>query len=152
MSNDFIYTTYIRSTPEKIWAAITNPEFTRQYWGDHINVSNWKKDSTWQHEDLNDNKAVRVEGRVLESNPPHCLVLTWFAPSDVTDSSTVTFEIEQVEDMVRLDVVHGKFKPESVMAGKVSKGWPLVLSSLKSYLETEKAIDILALKKGCSTN
>jgi len=114
-----------------------------------VNVSNWKKDSTWKHEDMNDNNAVRVEGKVLESNPPNRLMLSWVAPSDIADSSTVIFEIEQVEDMVRLDVVHGKFKPESVMAEKVSKGWPLVLSSMKSFLETGKAIDILALKKGC---
>jgi uncharacterized protein YndB with AHSA1/START domain len=149
MSNDFIYTTFIRTTPEKVWAAITTPEFTRQYWGGHVNISNWKKDAEWQHEDTGDNNVVRVAGKVLEIDPPKRLVLSWFAPDDVADSSTVTFEIEQVADMVRLDVLHGEFKPGSVMAGKVSKGWPLVLSSLKSFLETGKAIDIMGLKQGC---
>ena len=150
MTNDFIYTTYIKTTPEKVWAAITNPEFARQYWGGHVNVSDWKKGSAWQHEDTTENKLLRVTGKVLESTPPKRLVLSWFAPSDEADSSTVTLEITPVEGMVRLDVTHGEFKPNSVMAGKVSKGWPLVLSSMKSFLETGKAIDIKAVK-GCDS-
>lgn len=146
MTNDFIYTTYIKTTPDKVWAAITNPEFARQYWGGHVNVSDWKKGSVWQHEDTSDNNTLRVKGKVLESTPPKRLVLSWFAPGDEADSSKVTLEITPVEGMVRLDVIHGEFKPESVMAGKVSKGWPLVLSSMKSFLETGKAIDITAIK------
>lgn len=149
MKNDFIYTTYIRNTPEKVWAAIITPEFTRQYWGGHVNISTWEKGATWQHEDTSQNNLLRVTGKVLEIDPPKRLVLSWFAPDDEADSSSVTFEIQQDGDLVRLDVMHGGFKPGSVMAGKVSKGWPLVLSSLKSFLETGKAIDIVALKQGC---
>jgi len=74
MSNtELVYTTYIKTTPEKLWAAITNPEFARQYWGGHVNISDWKKGSTWRHENTNDNNAVRVKGKVLESTPPKIL-------------------------------------------------------------------------------
>lgn len=142
MTNDFIYTTYIKSTPEKIWAAITTPEFAKQYWGNE-NVSDWKTDSEWKHMD---GSNVRVIGKVLESSPPKRLVLSWADPDDRSDDSRVTFEIEALGDMTRLNVVHGNFKAGSDMAGKVSKGWPLVLSNLKSFLETGKAFDIMAFK------
>jgi len=150
---DFVYTTYIKTTPEKVWTAITNPEFARQYWG-HENISDWKKGSEWKHANGKDGE-VRVIGKVLESDPPKRLVLTWADPADKADDSRVTFEIDPVGDMVRLNVVHGNFKTGSTMAGKVSMGWPLVLSSMKSFLETGKAIDIMglkaAMKMGCSS-
>lgn len=149
MSNEFVYTTYIKTTPEKIWQAITNPEFAKQYWG-HTNVSDWKKGSKWQHVDRNDNKTAMIVGEVIESVPPKLLVLSWADPSNLADDSRVTFEIQAVKDMVRLHVVHGNFKPGSVMMGKVSQGWPLVLSNMKSFLETGKAFDIWAIKADCS--
>lgn len=143
MSNpDLVYTTYIRTTPQKVWDAITNPEFSRQYWGQE-NVSDWKKGSKWQHVSGND-KSILVVGEVLESDPPNLLVLSWASPSDLADKSRVTFEIEAIEDMVRLNVAHGDFIPGSVMATKVSGGWPRVLSSLKSMLETGSALNTWA--------
>jgi len=142
---DFIYTTYIKTTPEKVWTAITNPEFTRQYWGGYENVSDWKKGSDWKHADTKSGD-VRITGKVLESNPPKRLVLSWADPADTADDSRVTFEIDTAGDMVRLNIIHGNFKPGSGMAGKVAMGWPLVLSSLKSMLETGKAIDVMGVK------
>ena len=141
MSNDFIYTTYIKTTPEKVWAAITNPEFTHQYWG-LDNISDWKIGSTWQH--VGSEGQVRIVGQVLESVPPKRLVLSWADPANPTDDSRVTFEIDTIEDMVRLNVLHGNFKADSVMAGRVAKGWPRVLSSMKSFLETGTALDTWA--------
>lgn len=145
---DFVYTTYMKTTPEKLWAAITNPEFTRQYWG-HENVSDWKKGSKWQLVANDDKRTIKVVGQVVESIPPKRLVLTWADPADTADDSRVTFEIDTIEDMVRLNVIHGNFKPGSIIATKIVIGWPLVLSSMKSFLETGKAID--ALTQGCGS-
>ena len=148
---DFVYTTYIKTTPEKLWAAITNPEFTRQYWG-HENVSDWKKGSKWQLVANDDKRTIKVVGQVVESIPPKRLVLTWADPADTADDSRVTFEIDTIEDMVRLNVIHGNFKPGSIIATKIVIGWPLVLSSMKSFLETGKAIDVMAaLTQGCGS-
>ena len=135
-----VYTTLIRTTPKKLWAAITKPEFTRQYWGEMTNVSDWKKGSKWEHH--NPDHEVWVTGKVVESIPPKRLVLTWADPDDLADKSRVTFEIETIEDMVCLTVTHGNFKAGSTMAGKVSWGWPRVLSSMKSFLETGKGLTI----------
>ena len=104
-----------------------------------------KKGSEWQH--LNPEKEVWITGKVLECNPPKRLALTWADPDKLTDVSRVTFELETVKDLVCLKVTHDKLKAGSKMLRGVSRGWPLVLSSMKSYLETGKAIDIWCLKK-----
>jgi uncharacterized protein YndB with AHSA1/START domain len=95
---ELIYTTYIRTTPEKLWDAITNPEFTHQYWGGLKNISDWKKGSKWQH--VTDDGTVLLVGEIVENIPPKRLVMTWADPGDVADNSRVTFEIEPIEDMV----------------------------------------------------
>ena len=79
---------------------------------------------------------------MVESVPPKRLVLTWADPDDLKDKSRVTFEIEPMEDMVCLTVTHDSFKAGSKMAGKVAGGWPRVLSSLKTFLETGKGLNI----------
>ena len=139
---EFVYTTYIKTTPEKVWAAITNPEFSRQYWVDGI-VSDWKTGSKWPHNVSGNNPTCTMGGEILESVPPKRLVMTWADPADtsgISEHTRVTFEIEPIEDMVRLNVIHGNLKAGSIMAGKISGGWPRVLSSLKSFLETGKAL------------
>ncbi len=139
-----VYKTYIRSTPEKTWDALTQPEFTRQYWGGNSNTSDWQKGSQWQH--VNKDNETWVMGEVVESMRPKRLVVTWTDPDDRQDISRVTYEIEPLEDMVCLTVTHDDFKAGSEMPGKVSKGWPLVLASLKSFLETGTG-----LKVGCGS-
>ncbi|HTL46993.1 MAG TPA: SRPBCC family protein [Verrucomicrobiae bacterium] len=150
---DFVYTTYIKSTPEKVWQALTTPEFTRQYWK-YENISDWKKGSDWVHRDPNGEKGknVFVEGKVLESSPPNRLVLSWIDPANKADESRVTFEIKLIGELVRLDVVHGDFKADTDMPERISGGWPRVLSGLKTLLETGKAIDIWTGHKTCSEN
>ena len=138
----YVYVTYIHTTPEKIWSAITDRENSRQYW--HANVSDWKKGSSWQHVTKDDKPEIYITGTVLECIAPKRLVLSWADPDDLADKSRVTFEIEAIKDMVCLTVTHDKFKVGSTMAGKVSWGWPRVLSSMKSFLETGKGLDVFA--------
>ena len=135
-----VYTTFIRSTPEKTWEAITDPKFTRQYWGGMANVSDWKRGSKWEHH--NPDNEVWIIGEVTECTPPTRLVLTWADPDDLKDKSRVTFEIQKVGDSVCLIVTHDNFTPDSTMAEKVAGGWPRVLSSLKSFLETGKGLNV----------
>jgi uncharacterized protein YndB with AHSA1/START domain len=142
---EFLYTTYIRSTPQKVWDAITNPEFARQYWG-HGNVSDWKPGSKWDMVRGDGSGIVQTTGQVLESHPPRRLVISWVDPgktADRTEYSRVTFEIEVVKDAVRLDVFHNELKAGSEMARGISNGWPRVLSGLKSFLETGTGLNLL---------
>lgn len=142
----FVYFIYIASTPEKVFEAITRAEITRQYWA-HENVSDWKAGSKWQHIRADDQRKVGIAGDVLECQPPKRLVLSWASPekySDPNAHSRVTLEIEPYVDMVRLTVAHENLEKGSGMEKGVSKGWPIVLSSLKSFLETGRAIDVFA--------
>jgi uncharacterized protein YndB with AHSA1/START domain len=142
-----VYETYIRTTSQKLWDAITKPEFTSQYWGGNENVSSsWKTGSKWHHADKDDKKDIYVTGEVLESTPTSRLVLSWTDPEKTSDVSRVTFEIKPMEDVVCLLVTHDNFVAGSDMVGKVSGGWPRVLSSMKSFLETGKGLNAFA---GC---
>lgn len=137
-----VYETFIRSTPKKTWDAITNPKFTRQYWAGMANVSDWKRGSKWQHV-AGENDVYGI-GEVVESVPSKRLVLTWVDPDDLKEKSRVTFEIVPIKDQVCLTVTHDKFRAGSTMIGKVSWGWPRVLSSMKSFLETGKGLNVFA--------
>lgn len=145
----FVYVTYIQSTPEKVFEAITRPDLARRYWG-HENVSDWKPGSRWEHIRANDDRTVELVGKVVEVTPPKRLVMTWTNASQEADPdsySRVTFDIEEYEDMVRLTVAHDDLLAGGGMAKGVTKGWPLVLSSLKSFLETGRALDVFAKPK-----
>jgi uncharacterized protein YndB with AHSA1/START domain len=141
----FVYVTYIRSTPDKVFKALTDAEITRQYWG-HENISDWKPGSEWKHRDPKSG-ALRIIGEVVESKPPGRLVITWASPENPDKRSRVTFETETVADMVKLTVTHEDLEAGSEMDKGIRFGWPRVLSSLKSYLETGKPLDVWAMKK-----
>lgn len=145
----FVYVTYIFSTPEKVFEAITKPEVARRYWG-HENVSDWKTGSKWEHVRANDQRTVELVGKVVEISPPTRLVISWANASQAADPasySRVTFEIAEYEDMVRLTVTHDELVAGSGMDKGIRQGWPIVLSSLKSLLETGRGIDVFAKPK-----
>ena len=148
-TTSFVYVTYIQSTPDKVFEAIIRPELARRYWG-HENVSDWQPGSRWEHIRANDDRTVELVGKVIEINPPKRLVMTWTNASQEADPdsySRVTFEVEEYEEMVRLTVSHDDLLAGGGMAKGVSRGWPLVLSSLKSFLETGRALDVFAKPK-----
>lgn len=138
----FVYVIYIAAPAETVWKALLDGEFTRQYW-EHENVSTWTPGSMWEHRSVAGARKVSILGEVIEASPPHRLVITWAEPADRLRRerhSRVTFEIESVDDMVRLTVTHDDLEPGSDMERKIAAGWPRVLSSLKSLLETGRAL------------
>lgn len=138
----FVYVTYISSSPQKVWNALIDPETTAKYW-QHENVSDWKPGSRWEHRAADKDRTLRLVGKVIESSPPKRLVMTWALPADDArpeKHSRVTFEIEPVKDVVRLTVTHDEFEPGSEMFKSIQEGWPKVLSSLKSLLETGRPL------------
>lgn len=133
----FVYVTYIASTPEKVWDALTDADLTAAYWG-HSNVSDWKPGSRWAHVRTDGSGVADVVGTVAESERPTRLVTTWAAPEDEGDAakhSRVTFDIRPHGDIVRLTVTHEDLADEGERAD-VASGWSAVLSNLKSLLET----------------
>jgi uncharacterized protein YndB with AHSA1/START domain len=142
----FVYVIYIAATAEMVWKALLDGEFTRQYWGAE-NLSDWQPGSTWEHRRSDATRSVLVLGEVLEAVAPRRLVLTWADPEDNRDKarhSRVSFDIEAVGDMIRLTVTHDELEAGSEMQRKVSQGWPRVLSSLKSLLETGRPLNTWA--------
>lgn len=145
-SEKFVYVTYIAATPEKVWKALLDGEMTRQYWG-RENVSDWKPGSKWEHRRFDEARTVDLVGKVVECVPPRRLVMTWADLADAADTtkhSRVAIDIETVGDMVRLTVTHDEFTPGTDMLRKISNGWPRVLSSLKSFLETGRPLNTWA--------
>ena len=142
----FVYVTYIRSTPDMVFEAIAQPDVARCYWG-HENISDWKPGSAWQHVRANEQRTVNIVGKVVEVVPPTRLVITWASPSRADDPaaySRVTFDIAPYDGMVRLTVSHDELEAGGGMAKGIQQGWPIVLSSLKSLLETGQGIDVFA--------
>ncbi|HZP78328.1 MAG TPA: SRPBCC family protein [Pseudolabrys sp.] len=134
---NFVYVSYIRTTPEKLWQALTQSAFTRQYWFGHAVESDWKPGS-----------AIRffaagkcdVQGEVLASDPYRRLAYSWRVDFDEAlrneEPSRVSFDLEPVGPEVKLTVIHDQFGAGSKVYPGISNGWPMVLASLKSLLET----------------
>jgi uncharacterized protein YndB with AHSA1/START domain len=138
----FVYVTYISTSPEKLWNALIDPEITTKYW-QHENVSDWQPGSKWEHRRSDKERTLDLIGKVIESSPPRRLVLTWAFPADEMHQekhSMVTFEIEPIRDVVRLTVTHDRLEPGSEMLEGITEGWPKVLSSLKSQMEVGRPL------------
>ena len=134
----FVYVTFIRTTPEKLWDALIEPEFTRRYWCGCYQESSWKPGSAWKL--MIPDGRVGDSGEVVEIDRPRKLVVTWrneFQPEMREEGhSRATFLLEPVEESVKLTVTHEIDKPGSKLIEAVSNGWPSLLASLKSLLET----------------
>jgi uncharacterized protein YndB with AHSA1/START domain len=134
---DFVYITYIETTPEKLWEALTNSDFSRRYWWDTSVVSDWEVGSLFS---LVLNGRTTDVGEVLEADRPRRLshtfrhILNEAARNE--QPSRVTFALEQHGKLVKLTLTHEDFAEESVIFDAISKGWPAIMSSLKSMLET----------------
>ena len=132
-----VYSLFIRTTPERLWAALTGSELTRKYFHEESIESDFKPGSKWQS--IGPSGSRDVEGEVLESDPPHRLVITWHILYDPTFSkelSRVTYLIEKRGDACKLTVLHD-CSEAPLTARHVSKdGWQWVLSNLKTFLET----------------
>jgi len=138
----FVYVTYIRTTPEKLWQALTDPEFTRRFWLGCWQESEWKAGTPWRI--MLPDGRVGDSGEILEIDPPHRLVVSWrneFKPELREEGySRGTYELEKKGGSVKLTIIHEMDRPGSKFIEAVSGGWPMILSSLKSLLETGKPL------------
>jgi uncharacterized protein YndB with AHSA1/START domain len=140
----FVYVTYIAAAPHKVWNALLEGELTRQYW-QHEHITDWTPGSKWELVANDAGHTVKHVGQVLECVPNKRLVLTWGDVADAADParhSRVAIDIETVGEMVRLTVTHEELSAD--MRRRITRGWPLVLSSLKSFLETGRPLDIFS--------
>ncbi|HEX3790391.1 MAG TPA: metalloregulator ArsR/SmtB family transcription factor [Pseudonocardiaceae bacterium] len=132
----YVYVTYIESSPERVWTALTDADLTADYWG-HSNISDWQVGSAWEHRRTDGSGVADVIGTVLAADPPRQLTLTFDAPGNIPADgpSRVTFDIEPYYEIVRLTVTHENL-PDEEAVHAISAGWPTVFSNLKSLLET----------------
>ena len=139
----FVYVTYIRTTPEKLWKALIDPEFTRRFWNETWQDCEWKLGATWRL--MIPDGRVADGGDVVEIEPQRRLVLRWrneFMPELREEGySRMTYEIEKKGESVKLTVIHEMKRDGSKFIESVSGGWPMILSSLKSLLETGEALE-----------
>jgi uncharacterized protein YndB with AHSA1/START domain len=138
----FVYVTFIRTTPEKLWSALTTAEFMKEYWFGMQIHSEWKPGAEWKM--VFPDGRVADTGEVLEADRPRRIRLKWrneFRPELKAEGFTLcTIEIEPYGNSVRLSISHSIERSESKFIQAVSGGWPKILSNLKSLLETGQVV------------
>ncbi|MBI3129705.1 MAG: SRPBCC family protein [Candidatus Tectomicrobia bacterium] len=139
----FVYVTYIATTPEKLWEALTSGDFTLlYYWSGRRVQSVWMPGSPVRH--TKEDGSLDWQGEVLQADPPKLLSYTFDVAMGGEGRrerpSRVTFEIIPFMGHVKLTLTHGGFEPGSKVLPGISRGWPAILSSLKSLLEGGKAL------------
>jgi len=136
--SSFVYVTFIRTTPAKLWEALTDPTFTRKYWFGSAVESGWQKGAPWKL--IGSGGTPTDIGEILEIDPPKRLVIRWqneWKPELKAEGpGRCTLDLEAVGGAVKLTVTHEIERPDSKLITAVSGGWPRVLSNLKSLLET----------------
>ena len=138
----FVYVTYIRTTPEALWSALTDAEYMKQYWfGTHCE-SQWTPGSSWKM--VYPNGSITDAGEIVEADPPRRLVIRWqnqFKPELKAEGvSTCTMELEPCGTAVKLSITHSIEREPSKFIAAVSGGWPKIISNLKSLLETGSTV------------
>lgn len=132
----FVYVTYIASTPDKVFKALTSQETTEKFWFGNAATSDWKVGSPIAFH--REGKLI-LEGKILENDPPRRLSYTFRSMHEPINGrekpSRVVFDLEPQKDQVKLTVTHDDFAADSEVFPRISQGWPLVLSNLKSFLE-----------------
>jgi uncharacterized protein YndB with AHSA1/START domain len=139
----FIYVTYIRTTREKLWSALTDDVvFMRQYWfGFHCD-SQWRAGSSWKM--VSGDGQITDAGEIVEAEPPRRLVIRWRHEKNpelkAEGASLCTMELEPSEGAVKLSITHSIEREPSKLIVAVSSGWPAILSNLKSLIETGSVV------------
>jgi len=137
----FVYVTYIAAAPEKVWQALTDPDMTEKYWFG-FRVAADGKAGDYMTAKSPAGKEVHHDV-ILESDPPRRLAYAWqplYKEMEGERPSRVTFELAPFKGQTRLTIVHDEFDEGSKIFGMISKGWPAVLSSLKSFIETGRGL------------
>jgi uncharacterized protein YndB with AHSA1/START domain len=139
----FIYVTYIRTTPEKLWSALTDDvEFMKRYWFGVYCESQWTAGASWKMVSVDG--SISDAGEILEAEPPKRLVIRWQHQKrpelKAEGASRCTIELEPVESAVKLSITHTIEVEPSTLIVAVSGGWPKVISNLKSLLESGSAV------------
>ncbi len=138
VTSSFVYVIFIRTTQEKLWAALTSPDLTPQYWFGMHHETTWGAGAAWQL--VFPDGRIADTGEITEIDPPRRLVLKWrneFRPELKAEGySRCTIELEPVGGAVKLTITHVADGAESKLITAVSGGWPRILSNLKSLLET----------------
>jgi uncharacterized protein YndB with AHSA1/START domain len=138
MADSFVYVTFIKAAPEKLWTALTEPEFTQKYWFGVRHESEWKPGSSWKM--IFQDGRVGDAGEIVEIDPPRRMVIKWrheLRPELKDEGySRCVFEIEKMGEACKLTVSHSIGVDNSKFIEAVSGGWPRILSNLKSLLET----------------
>jgi uncharacterized protein YndB with AHSA1/START domain len=137
-NSSFVYVTYIRSPRQKVWDALTKPEFQKQYWFGGHQESDWKQGSSWKM--YMPEHGLTDTGEILESDPPNRVVIKWrneFRPNLKAEGwSRCVMELAEDAGLTKLTITHTIEKENAEFIQAVSGGWPRILSSLKSFLET----------------
>jgi len=134
----FVYVTYIRTTPEKLWEALTTLEFMKQYWFGMHCESQWTAGSSWKL--VSGDGQIFDAGEIVEAEPPRRLVIRWQHQNKpelkAEGQSQCVMELEPIGKAVKLSITHTIDRKPSKLIEAVSGGWPKILSNLKSLLET----------------
>jgi len=136
-----VYQVFIRATPDQIWDALTNGRLSERYYHGLRVASTWRDGARYSYRD--DDGDIAISGEVLEAERPRRLVQTFRFASRDDAPSRVTWEIEKLGDVSRLDLVHEFDSADSTFVSvNDPMGWQFILSSLKSLLETSEALEV----------